>query len=571
MVLSLKDRITKKLLESNIISQDQLDKALLFQKEKGGKLSQILIDLGLVKQKDLLITLSQDLNIPLINLAKYNADPAVIEMIPREIARHYHILPLSKMGPTITIAVADPLNIFAIDDIKSLTGFDVRLVLTDSNSIDAAIEEHYGKHTHNQIEDVVKDMEEPDLLVTTQDLDDLKAEDLVKLTQEMPIVKATNMILSEAVKLKASDILIEPMENETRVRFRIDGMLQIARVLPKTLHEAVISRIKVMSELNIAERRLPQDGRFKLKIKNRSVDFRISILPSSSGEKAGIRVLDQANATLDVEKLGFSDTSLNVLKSNSLRPHGMILACGPTGSGKTTTLYSILHHIDDPEKNIVTVEDPIEFDLKGINQVNVKPDIGLTFASVLRSILRQDPDIIMVGEIRDFDTLDITVKAALTGHLVLSTIHTNTATGAITRMVNMGLEPFLISSSVVMIIAQRLVRKICDKCKEPYPIDDGLRKSIGVKDNSIKTFYKGRGCKFCLGTGYKGRIGLMEALSLDPEIKRLIMDNSTEARLKEQAKNSGMVTLREDGILKAAKGLTSIEEIVRVTAGDQET
>ena len=569
MVLSLKDRITNKLLESRIISQDQLDKALLFQKEKGGKLSQILIDLGFVKQKEFLITLSQDLNIPLINLNKYNVDPAVIEIIPREISRHYHIIPLSKMGPTITVAVADPLNIFAIDDIKSLTGFDVRLVLTDSGSIDAAIAQHYGRHTHNQLETVVKRMEAPEVLLTEQDIDDTSPESLAKLTQEVPIVRATNMILSEAVRLKASDILIEPMEGETRVRFRIDGMLQIARLLPKTLHEAVVSRIKVMSELNIAERRLPQDGRFKLKIRNNFVDFRISILPSSFGEKVGIRVLDQSNATLNVGKLGFTGNSLEALKENSLKPHGMILACGPTGSGKTTTLYSILNFIDSPDKNIVTIEDPIEFDLKGINQVNAKPDIGLTFAAALRSILRQDPDVIMVGEIRDFNTLDTAVKAALTGHLVLSTIHTNTAPGAVTRMINMGLEPFLISSSIVMIAAQRLVRKICDKCKESYEIDDEIRKSVGIKDESLTTFYKGTGCKFCFGTGYKGRIGIIEVLTLDANIRRLIMNNSTEAQIKEQARSSGMSTLREDGIAKAKEGLTTLEEIVRVTVGDK--
>ena len=569
MVLSLKDRVTSKLLESRIISQDQLDKALLFQREKGGKLSQILIDLGFVKQEELLITLSQDLNIPLINLNKYNADPTVIEIVPREIARHYHILPLSKIGLTITIAVSDPLNIFAIDDIKSLTGFDVRLVLTDSESINAAIEQHYSKHTHNQIETVVKRMEAPEVLVTAQDINDLNPEKLVKLTQKMPIVRATNVILSEAVQLKASDILIEPMDGETRIRFRIDGLLQVARLIPKTLHEAVVSRIKVMSELNIAERRLPQDGRFKLKIRNRFVDFRISVLPSSFGEKVGIRVLDQANITLNVEKLGFTGGSLEILKLNSLKPHGMILACGPTGSGKTTTLYSILHYVDSLDKNIVTIEDPIEFDLKGINQVNAKLEIGLTFALALRSILRQDPDVIMVGEIRDFDTLDIAVKAALTGHLVLSTIHTNTAPGAITRMINMGLEPFLISSSVIMIAAQRLVRKICDKCKESYEIDDDIRKSVGVKEETGATFYKGKGCRFCFGTGYKGRIGIIEVLTLDANIRRLIMNNATEAQIKEQARSSGMITLREDGIAKARQGLTTLEEIIRVTVGDK--
>jgi type IV pilus assembly protein PilB len=570
MVLPLKDRISKALLESKIIDQAQLDKALEFQKENGGTLSQVLIDLGLVKQKEILLALSHDLNIPLINLSKYSVDPSVIDLIPKEISRHYRILPISKMGPTITIAVSDPLNIFAIDDIKSLTGFDVRLVLAEDASINTAIEQYYGKHTRKEIEEMVKKMGEPEFLAAQQDISGMNPEELIKLTQEMPIVRATNMILSEAVRLKASDVLIEPMENETRVRYRIDGLLQTARDIPKKLHEAIISRIKVMSELNIAERRLPQDGRFKLKVKNKFVDFRISILPSSYGEKAGIRVLDQENTTLDIAKLGFTGRPLEVLKENSLKPHGMILACGPTGSGKTTTLYSILNFVDSPEKNIITVEDPIEFDLKGINQVNAKPDIGLTFASSLRSMLRQDPDIIMVGEIRDFETLDIAVKAALTGHLVLSTIHTNTASGAITRMVNMGLEPFLVSSSVIMIAAQRLIRKICDKCKEPYEISDEIRKTVSIKNSDIATFYKGAGCQFCLGTGYRGRIGIIEVLSINVDIRRLIMDNATESNIKECARKSGMITLREDGIEKAKQGITTLEEVVRVTVGDQD-
>jgi type IV pilus assembly protein PilB len=570
MALSLKDRITNKLLESKIISQDQLDEALQIQKEKGGTLGQILIDLGFIKQKEILLALSQDLNIPLINLDKYIIDPSVIELIPKEICRYYQILPLSKMGPTITIAVSDPLNIFAIDDIKSLTGFDVRLVLAEGSAIHSAIEGYYGKHTRQEIETMVKKMGSPELLSTQAETDHIRPEDLIRLTQEMPIVRATNMILSEAVRLKASDILIEPMENETRVRYRIDGLLQTARHMPKSLHEAIISRIKIMSELNIAERRLPQDGRFKLKSRNKFVDFRISILPSSYGEKAGIRVLDQENATLDIEKLGFTGYALEKLKENAQKPHGMILACGPTGSGKTTTLYSILNFVDSPEKNIITVEDPIEFDLKGINQVNAKPDIGLTFASALRSILRQDPDMIMVGEIRDFETLDIAVKAALTGHIVLSTIHTNTAAGAVTRMINMGLEPFLVSSSVIMIAAQRLVRKICSKCKESYQISDDMKSTLAIKDKASHTFYKGAGCQFCLGTGYKGRVGIIEVLTLDADIRRLIMDNASEAEIKACARSAGMITLREDGISKAREGLTSLEEVIRVTVGDQE-
>ena len=570
MALSLKDRISKRLLESNIINQEQLDKALWLQKEKGGTLSQILIDQGFVKQKEILLALSEDLNIPLINLNKYIIDPSIIDLIPKEISRYYQILPLSKIGPTITIAVSDPLNVFAIDDIKTLTGFDVRIVLSEASFIQSGIENYYGKHTRQELEQTVKKMEDTELLTTQEVFENIKSEDLVKLTQEMPIVKAANMILSEAVKLKASDILIEPMENETRVRYRIDGLLQTGRSIPRSFHEAIISRIKIMAELDIAEKRLPQDGRFKLKSKNKFVDFRISILPSSYGEKAGIRVLDQENATLDINKLGFTDETIERIKENSLKPHGMILACGPTGSGKTTTLYSILNFADSPEKNIITVEDPIEFDLKGINQVNARPDIGLTFSSALRSILRQDPDIIMVGEIRDFETLDIAVKAALTGHIVLSTLHTNTAAGAITRMINMGLEPFLISSSVIMIAAQRLVRKICDKCKQPYEISDDFKKCINISDYDSHTFYMGAGCKLCLGTGYKGRIGIIEVLMLNADIRRLIMNDASEAQIKKTAKSYGMITLREDGILKAQQGLTTLEEVVRVTVGDQE-
>lgn len=569
MVLSLKDRINKKLLESGIIDQDKLDKAVQFQKERGGKLSQILIDLGYIKQRDMLVALSQDLNIPLITLSKYNIDPTIIELVPREIARHYQLIPLSKMGPTITIAAADPLNIFALDDIKSLTGFDVRMVLASTDEISSAIEQHYGRHTHKEIETVIKGMEEPEVVTTVGEEEETSTQDLIRLTQDVPIVKLTNMILSEAVNLKASDILIEPLENETRVRYRIDGILQSARKFPKTMHEAIISRIKIMSELNIAERRLPQDGRFKLKFKNRRVDYRVSILPTSYGEKAGLRILDKAQVSLDVEKLGFSGRPLEAIKKCAIRPHGMILICGPTGSGKTTTLYSILKFIDTPEKNFITVEDPIEFDLKGINQVNVRPEIGLTFAATLRSMLRQDPDIIMVGEIRDLETLDISIKAALTGHLLLSTLHTNTAPGAITRMMNMGQEPFLISSSVIMIAAQRLVRSICTRCKEPYEIDGALKESLETGGRNISTFYKGKGCRACFGSGYKGRVGIVEVMILDPNIKRLIMDKATENDIKEQAVAAGMITLREDGVMKAAEGFTTLEEVMKVTVSDK--
>ena len=415
---------------------------------------------------------------------------------------------------------------------------------------------------------MVRQMEEPEIVMGGE-IAGATTQDLVRLTQEVPVVKVTNMILTEATKLKASDILIEPLENELRVRYRIDGVLQNARVLPKSMHEAIISRIKVMSELNIAEKRLPQDGRFKIRSGNRFIDFRVSILPTSYGEKGGLRILDKSQATLDVTKLGFEGKALADLKDAAMRPHGMIMVCGPTGSGKTTTLYSVMKDVDSPDKNIVTVEDPVEYDIKGINQVNARPEIGLTFAAALRSILRQDPDIIMIGEIRDFDTLDIAIKAALTGHLVLSTIHTNTAPGAVTRMVNMGLEPFLISSSVVLIAAQRLVRKICTKCKQPYKIDDDTKKRLGISSTTASMFYKGKGCELCFETGYKGRIGIIETMLLTPEVKKLIMDKASEHDIEEQAKASGMVTLRQDGMAKAVKGITTLEEVLRVTVGEE--
>ena len=571
MAQTLKQRITDALLEQKLLKKEQLDEALNVQKQRGGKLSQVLIELGYIKEQDLVSILSQDLNIPTISLEKYKIDPSIIELIPRETARRYEVIPVSKIQKNLTIAMADPLNIFTIDDLSSLTGFQIRVVLATTKEILDAIEQYYAAHTHKALQEVVKDMEKPES-ITTEIIEAkrMTASELRRMTEEVPVVKLTNMILSEATRLKASDILIEPLEDTTRVRYRIDGLLQEARTLPKNIHDAVISRVKVMSELNIAEHRLPQDGRFKLKLKDRFVDYRISILPSSYGEKASLRILDKAQVTLDVEKLGFTGKSLDELKKAAMRPHGMILVCGPTGCGKTTSLYSILKYIDTPEKNILTVEDPVEFDLKGINQVSARVDIGLTFARTLRSMLRQDPDIIMVGEIRDYETADIAIKAALTGHLVLSTLHTNTAPGAITRLTNMGIEPFLISSSVILIAAQRLIRKICTKCSEAYEMSDSVRREFGIPKDSKDKFYKGKGCDFCLGTGYKGRIGIIEAVTLTPKIRALVMDKVSEYQLKEQARKDGMITLREDGLSKARKGVTTLEEVMRVTMEDKE-
>ncbi|MEA3305249.1 MAG: ATPase, T2SS/T4P/T4SS family, partial [Candidatus Omnitrophota bacterium] len=518
MPLSLKERLNKILLEKKLITSDKLKEALNTQKDKGGKLSDILINSGLIDGKDLMIVLSEELSIPPINLSRYKIDPSVIKMVPRKLARHYQVVPISKIGNLLTIAMADPLNVFAMDEIKSLTGYQIGVLITTDKDIRAAIDEYYEENMHEAMKEIMhgtEGAEKVEIVEENKEKEKFDSTYLIRLTQETPVVKLTNLFLSEAVKLKASDVLIEPAEKMLRIRYRVDGILREGKNPPRSMHEAIISRLKVMSDLNIAERRLPQDGRFKLKIQSREVDFRISVLPSSRGEKAALRILDKSQATLDLDKLGFEEKTLNNLKRESQRPHGMLLVCGPTGCGKTTTLYSILKSIDSPEKNIVTVEDPVEYDLYGINQVTIRPDVGLTFTNSLRSILRQDPDVIMVGEIRDYATADIAIKSALTGHLVLSTLHTTTAPGSIVRLMNMGIEPFLITSSTVLVAAQRLARKICQDCKEPYKVERSVFKDYKLNTNADKiTLYRGKGCNLCLHTGYKGRVGLMETLIL---------------------------------------------------------
>jgi len=574
MALSIKDRIASALVTKGVISQKDLDRAVKIQKERGGKLSDILVKENFVKKDTLTSLLSQELGIPTISLSRYKIEPEVLKLIPKKIALHYKILPLSKMGEVLTIAMSDPLNIFAVDDIKALTGFKIGPVVTKDKDMEEAIDQYYGEDTHSAVEKIIEDIEEAKRIEMVDEtaVEEIDSTALLKLTEEAPVVKITNMLLNEGIKMKASDILIEPLESQSRVRYRVDGILQEGSSPSKTMHPAIISRLKVMSSLNIAERRLPQDGRFKIKTADREVDFRISILPSSFGEKAALRILDKSQAMLDIEKLGFERQALEVIKESSSKPHGMILVCGPTGCGKTTTLYSILKHVDTPDKNIVTVEDPVEYDLKGINQVAIQPNIGLTFASSLRSILRQDPDIIMVGEIRDYETVDIAIKAALTGHLVLSTLHTTTASGSIVRLINMGVEPFLISSAVIMVAAQRLIRKICPRCKESYKQDESLIKKMGLEEflKPPVTLYRGAGCKSCNNTGYKGRIGLIETLKLTPSVKELISHKEQEGRVKEQARKEGMKTLRENGLVKALAGVTTLEEIIRVTVGDQD-
>ncbi len=571
-MVSLKERLTEILINNKLITQEQLENALLVQREKGGRLSDIIISLKFIKENELVTTLSEGLGLPLIDLKRFKIDPEVVKIIPVNIARHYQIIPVSKMGDTVTLATADPLNIFAIDHVASLTGYKINPIISSSQDISQTIDLVYPDTTKGVIDELVKEIsassielikEEKEILPSDQELD--------VLSRQAPIVQITNMILEDGVKKKSSDILIEPFSKKLRVRFRIDGILHEQKSPLKNIYASIVSRIKVISVLNIAEHRLPQDGRFKMKISGKEVDFRVSILPSSFGEKVAIRILDKSQATLNLEKLGFNKDTISILQKVSRLPHGMMLICGPTGSGKTTTLYSILKLVDSPDKNIVTVEDPVEFQLEGINQVTARPEIGLTFASALRSILRQDPNIIMIGEIRDYDTVDIAIKSALTGHLVLSTLHTTTAPGAIVRLVNMGVEPYLINSSLVCVVAQRLVRKICQHCREEYVVKKDILDTLKINLGDVKEgkFFRGKGCPACLHMGYSGRIGIAEVLLLSGTIRELILARSQEHLIKQKARQEGMRTLREDGISQALKGITTLEEVLRVTAPDE--
>ena len=568
---SLRERLQEILIKNKLISEDDLKLALQVQKEQGGRLSDCLVKLSLVSEKDLLVALSEGLGFPPISLARFKIDSDVLKLISKDMAKHYQILPVAKMGHTLTVAMADPLNIFAIDDLKSLTGFEINPIIAQQREILQAIEHYYEEPATQAIDDIIKDITDMDIEVVRATKETgPDTQELVRLTKEAPVIKITNLLLEKGIEMNASDILIEPSERQMRVRIRIDGMLREIEAPPLKFHASVVSRVKVMAELDIAEHRLPQDGRFKVKVSDRFVDFRVSVLPSFYGEKVALRILDKSTATLDLDRLGFDNKTLASIKSSSDRPHGMVLACGPTGSGKTTTLYSILKYVDSPEDNIVTVEDPVEYQLEGINQVSIRPEIGLTFASCLRSILRQDPDIIMVGEIRDFETMDIAIKSALTGHLVLSTLHTTTAAGSVVRLVNMGVEPFLITSSIICIINQRLVRKICESCKEAYPLSDAMYETLGiVKGKSPVMAYRGKGCKKCFNIGYLGRIVLGEILTLSPAVKELILKKAQEHELKAVARREGMQTLRENGVQKALEGVTSLEEILRVTAPDE--
>jgi type IV pilus assembly protein PilB len=562
----LRKNFAQMLLEKRLISPQQLEEAIKLQKTKECALSEAILDLGYMDESQLLVFLSTYLSIPPVRVLSLNIPDQILKLIPPDTAAKYKAIPIGKIGNVLTVAMVDPLNVVALDDLEKVTGCQINPVVALRSEIKEAIETNYKKSLSDKIEEIIKNAQVASIEVIKERKEALKDEEILHSIEEAPVIKLTNYILRRAVEERASDVLIEPLSESSRVRFRIDGILRERESFSRKMHDFVVSRIKIMGDLNITEHRLPQEGRFCMNILGRDIDFRISILPSTLGEKVVLRILDRSQGLLDLDSLGFEEDLTSRLKRDAASSCGMILVCGPTGCGKTTTLYSILKQIYTQEKNIITVEDPIEYQLEGINQVSVNYKVNLTFASALRSILRQDPDIIMVGEIRDFDTVDIAIKAALTGHLLLSTLHTTTAPGSITRLLNMGVEPFLLSSTLIGVLAQRLVRRLCPHCKEVNKIGVDIKEKYRISKDAV--VYKPKGCKLCAREGYKGRIALGEYLHLDSEIKRLINLSSDEHIIKREARSRGMKTLREDGIYKVEKGFTSLEEVLRVTMED---
>ncbi len=570
----MSSRLGEILVKDSLISADQLKQALDHQKKNGGRLGTCLVKLGLVSDDDITAVLSRQYGVPSINLKFYEVDPAVIKLVPQETAVRYQIVPLSRVGSTLTIAMTDPTNVFAMDDIKFMTGFNVEPVVASETAISEAIHKFYGDvESVEELDKVMKDLtgEDADALELAAEEAEMDLADLEKAAEEAPIIKLVNLILTDAVKKGASDIHVEPYEKELRVRFRIDGVLQNVMAPPLKLKDAITSRMKIMAKLDISEKRLPQDGRIMIKYskdgKKKELDFRVSTVPTLFGEKIVLRLLDKENLRLDMTKLGFEPESLAKFERQILKPYGMVLVTGPTGSGKTNTLYSSVARLNTPDTNIMTAEDPVEFQLPGINQVQMKEQIGLNFAAALRAFLRQDPNIILVGEIRDFETAEISVKAALTGHLVLSTLHTNDAPSTISRLMNMGIEPFLVATSVNLICAQRLVRRICSQCKEPMQIQPQALIDAGYSpDEATKTVVQhGKGCATCNNTGYKGRVGLYEVMEINDELRELILVGASAIELKKKALDQGMITLRRSGLQKVAAGLTTMEEVLRET------
>ncbi|HYH84884.1 MAG TPA: type IV-A pilus assembly ATPase PilB [Pyrinomonadaceae bacterium] len=587
------------LVRENLLTPQQLREALEFQREHGGRLGFNLVKMGMVSDDMITAVLSRQYGVPSVNLELFDIDESVIRLIPREVAEKYSVLPLSRVGATLTLAMVDPTNVFAMDDIKFMTGLNIEPVVVSEASVQDAITKYYAQSREIELaHSLEEDSDEnsngnghhdalPGSTMTLDQLDfdadgaeglevidedeEIDLSNLTRMSEDAPVVRLVNVLLSDALQRGASDIHVEPYEKEMRIRFRVDGVLYDIMHPPLRLRDALISRIKIMSKLDIAEKRLPQDGRIKIKLKahgrSRELDFRVSTLPTLFGEKVVMRLLDKEKLMLDMTKLGFEPESLVKFQRNISKPYGMVLVTGPTGSGKTNTLYSALQSLNTTETNIMTAEDPVEFNLPGINQVQVKEQIGLNFAAALRSFLRQDPNIILVGEIRDFETAEIGIKAALTGHLVLSTLHTNDAPSTISRLMNMGIEPFLVATSVNLIQAQRLIRRICKDCRVEHHMPPEGLVEVGFsleEAKSLKT-YKGSGCKTCNNTGYKGRIGLYEVMEVTDEVRELILIGASALELRKRAIEDGMITLRESGLAKIRAGVTTLEEVVRET------
>jgi len=565
---TLKENIIDILLKGEYISKEQLDRALSMQKEKGIPLRKVLVEKGFITEEALLSLFSEQLYLPTLHLAKYKFDPEIIRLIPERMARLYFIIPLSKMGNMLTMALADPLNILALDDVKNLTGCNIDIVLSPEDEILHAIETQYGKDAKG-IQNILDEsiLEQGNGIDSNLELlkaDELELSNALQESEKAPIVQLVDIVLAQALKSRASDIHIEPEIDFLRIRYRIDGALHDVLRVPKVNQNAILARLKIISNLDITENRIPQDGRFKVKTEGREVDFRVSSLPTTFGQKFVLRALDKENLSIGLEKLGFSEQPTEVFKEAVAKPFGMMLVTGPTGSGKSTTLYSVLNQLNVPERNIVTIEDPVEYQVEGITQMQVKPDIGLDFASGLRSILRQSPDVIMIGEIRDSETADIAIKAALTGQLVLSTLHTNDAISSINRLIDMGVEPFLVASSLIMLCAQRLARKLCVKCRQPADIPEDFLEKIGFKEKA--KFYTAAGCKYCGNTGFYGRIAVLETVLIDDTMREMVIRRKSIDEIKAYAvKSLGMKTLRDDAYLKVKQELTSLDEALRIT------
>jgi type IV pilus assembly protein PilB len=603
------------LVRENLISSQQLREALDYQRSSGGRLGSNLIKLGIISDEVITAVLSRQYGVPSINLDLFEIDDDVVKLISHDVAVKYTVLPVSKVGATLTMAMADPTNVFAMDDIKFMTGLNVEPVIASEAGIQKSIAEYYqaskqldlaGVEVENDFEKITEKLSRKNGLgrgsraskvgnkITTSDLDvsldqfafdssegeelevveendEIDLAQLAKASEDAPVVRLVNVLLVDSLRRGASDIHVEPYEKDFRIRFRIDGLLYDIMHPPMKMRDALISRLKIMAKLDISEKRLPQDGRIKIKVKidnrSRELDFRVSTLPTLFGEKVVLRLLDKDKLMLDMTKLGFEEGSLEKFKRNIDKPYGMVLVTGPTGSGKTNTLYSALQSLNTTETNIMTAEDPVEFNLEGINQVQMKEQIGLNFAAALRSFLRQDPNIVLVGEIRDFETAEIAIKAALTGHLVLSTLHTNDAPSTVSRMVNMGIEPFLVATSVNLIQAQRLIRRVCSECKEPHeiPIEALVETGFSEEEAGELTMYKGKGCGKCNETGYKGRVGLFEVMEMSDELRELIIIGASSIEIRKTAIDLGMVSLRESGLCKLREGITTIEEVVKET------